>query len=84
MLLLKDLNDDCNCFLEICVGVGGDEVGIFAGDLFCMYSCFVEKKGWCIEVMLLSEVEYGGYKEMIVKVNGDGVYGMFKFEFGGY
>ncbi|EKO3588130.1 MULTISPECIES: peptide chain release factor 1 [Vibrio] len=84
LLLPKDPNDDRNCFLEIRAGAGGDEAGIFAGDLFRMYSRFAEKKGWRIEVMSASEAEHGGYKEMIAKVNGDGAYGVLKFESGGH
>ncbi|KUI98919.1 peptide chain release factor 1 [Vibrio sp. MEBiC08052] len=84
LLLPKDPNDERNCFLEIRAGAGGDEAGIFAGDLFRMYSRFAERKGWRIEVMSFSEAEHGGYKEMIAKVNGDGVYGTLKFESGGH
>lgn len=84
LLLPKDPNDDRNCFLEIRAGAGGDEAGIFAGDLFRMYSKFAEKKGWRIEVMSASEAEHGGYKEMIAKVSGDGAYGVLKFESGGH
>ncbi|SJL82305.1 peptide chain release factor 1 [Vibrio palustris] len=84
LLLPKDPNDDRNCFLEIRAGAGGDEAGIFAGDLFRMYSRFAEKKGWKIEVMSASEAEHGGYKEMIAKVAGEGVYGVLKFESGGH
>ncbi|GAA5647379.1 MULTISPECIES: peptide chain release factor 1 [Vibrio] len=84
LLLPKDPNDDRNCFLEIRAGAGGDEAGIFAGDLFRMYSKFAEKKGWRIEVMSASESEHGGYKEMIAKVAGDGAYGILKFESGGH
>ncbi|MBU2898723.1 peptide chain release factor 1 [Vibrio pectenicida] len=84
LLIPKDPNDDRNCFLEIRAGAGGDEAGIFAGDLFRMYSKFAEKKGWRIEVMSSNESEHGGYKEMIAKVNGDGVYGILKFESGGH
>ncbi|WPC74820.1 peptide chain release factor 1 [Vibrio porteresiae] len=84
LLLPKDPNDDRNCFLEIRAGAGGDEAGIFAGDLFRMYSRFAEKKGWNIEVMSSSEAEHGGYKEMIAKVNGEGAYGVLKFESGGH
>ena len=84
MLLPKDPNDDRNCFLEIRAGAGGDEAGIFAGDLFRMYSKFAEKKGWRIEVISSNESEQGGYKEMIAKVNGDGAYGILKFESGGH
>lgn len=84
MLLLKDFNDSCNVFLEICVGIGGDEVVIFFGDLFCMYLCYVECQGWWVEMLLENEGEYGGYKEVIVWVEGDNVYVKFKFEFGVY
>lgn len=84
LLLPKDPNDDRNCFLEIRAGAGGDEAGIFAGDLFRMYSKFAEKKGWRIEVMSSNEAEHGGYKEMIAKVSGEGAYGIMKFESGGH
>jgi len=84
LLLPKDPNDDRNCFLEIRAGAGGDEAGIFAGDLFRMYSKFAEKKGWRVEVMSSNESEHGGYKEMIAKVSGDGAYGVLKFESGGH
>lgn len=84
LLLPKDPNDSRNCFLEIRAGAGGDEAGIFAGDLFRMYSRFAEKRGWRIEVMSANEAEHGGYKEMIAKVNGDGAYGFLKFESGGH
>lgn len=57
---------------------------LFVGDLFCMYSCYVEVCCWWVEIMSVSEGEYGGYKEIIVKISGDGVYGCLKFEFGGY
>ncbi|TMX34107.1 peptide chain release factor 1 [Vibrio sp. Hep-1b-8] len=84
LLLPKDPNDDRNCFLEIRAGAGGDEAGIFAGDLFRMYSKFAEKKGWRVEVMSSNEAEHGGYKEMIARVSGDGAYGVLKFESGGH
>ncbi|MGO2343816.1 peptide chain release factor 1 [Vibrio litoralis] len=84
LLIPKDPNDERNCFLEIRAGAGGDEAGIFAGDLFRMYSRFAEKKGWRIEVISSNEAEHGGYKEMIAKVNGDGAYGVLKFESGGH
>ncbi|EGR3302510.1 peptide chain release factor 1 [Vibrio parahaemolyticus] len=84
LLLPKDPNDDRNCFLEIRAGAGGDEAGIFAGDLFRMYSKYAEKRSWRIEVMSSNEAEHGGYKEMIAKVSGDGAYGVLKFESGGH
>ena len=84
LLIPKDPNDDRSCFLEIRAGAGGDEAGIFAGDLFRMYSRFAEKKGWRIEVMSSNISEQGGFKEMIAKVVGDGAFGVLKFESGGH
>jgi len=84
LLIPQDPNDERSCFLEIRAGAGGDEAGIFAGDLFRMYSRFAEKKGWRIEVMSSNESEQGGYKEMIAKVIGDGAFGVLKFESGGH
>jgi peptide chain release factor 1 len=84
LLLPKDPNDDNNCFVEIRAGAGGDEAAIFAGDLFRMYSRYAEKQGWKIEVMNANESEQGGYKELIMKINGEGVYGQMKFESGGH
>lgn len=84
LLLPKDPNDDRNCFLEIRAGAGGDEAGIFAGDLFRMYSRYAEKMSWRIEIMSASYAEHGGYKEVIAKVSGDGAYGVLKFESGGH
>ncbi len=84
LLLPKDPNDEHNCFLEIRAGAGGDEAGIFAGNMFRMYSKFAEKKGWRVEVMSCNESEQGGYKEMIAKISGDSVYGTMKFESGGH
>ncbi len=84
LLLPKDPNDERNCFLEIRAGAGGDEAGIFAGDLFRMYSRYAEKQGWRMEVMSSNESEQGGYKEMIAKVSGEGAYGVLKFESGGH
>ncbi|EEZ40420.1 TPA: peptide chain release factor 1 [Photobacterium damselae] len=84
LLIPKDPNDERNCFLEIRAGAGGDEAGIFAGDLFRMYSRYAERRGWRIEVMSANDAEHGGYKEMIAKVTGDGAYGVLKFESGGH
>ncbi len=84
LLLPKDPNDDRNCFVEIRAGAGGDEAGIFAGDLFRMYSRFAESKGWRVEVINANSSEQGGYKEMVAKVSGDGAYGVLKFESGGH
>ncbi|TNG91477.1 peptide chain release factor 1 [Pasteurellaceae bacterium USgator11] len=84
LLLPKDLNDEYNCFLEIRAGTGGDEAGIFSGDLFRMYSRYAEMKRWRVEVISANESEQGGYKEMIMKISGDAVYGQLKFESGGH
>jgi peptide chain release factor 1 len=84
LLLPKDPNDNNNCFVELRAGAGGDEAAIFAGDLYRMYSRYCEKKGWRIEVMNTNESEQGGYKEVIFKVLGEGVYGQMKFESGGH
>ncbi|WP_386685892.1 peptide chain release factor 1 [Lonepinella sp. MS14437] len=84
LLLPKDPNDEYNAYLEIRAGTGGDEAGIFAGDLFRMYSRYAESKRWRIETLSANESEQGGYKEIIVKISGDGVYGQLKFESGGH
>ncbi|MEW6981946.1 peptide chain release factor 1 [Colwelliaceae bacterium 6471] len=84
LLLPRDPNDDNNCFVEIRAGAGGDEAAIFAGDIFRMYSRYAEKQGWKVELMNSNESEQGGYKEIILKINGDGVYGQMKFESGGH
>ncbi len=84
LLLPKDPNDDANAFVEIRAGAGGDEAAIFAGDLFRMYSKYAESNKWQMEIMNANEGEHGGFKEMIVKFSGDGVYGKMKFESGGH
>lgn len=84
LLLPKDPNDDNSCFLEIRAGAGGDEAGIFAGDLFRMYSRYAETQGWRVEIMSANEGEHGGYKEVIANLQGDGAYGVMKFESGGH
>lgn len=83
-LLPKDPDDDCNCFLEIRAGAGGDEAGIFAGDLFRMYSRYAETRGWKLSIVSASDSEQGGYKEVIANVIGTGAYGTLKFESGGH
>lgn len=84
LLLPKDPKDDNNAFVEIRAGTGGDEAAIFAGDLFRLYSKYAEKRGWQLEIMSSSEGEFGGFKEMICKFSGEGVYGIMKFESGGH
>ena len=82
MLMPKDPNDDHNCMLEIRAGTGGDEAAIFAGDLFRMYQRFCERRGFKLSVMDVTEGSAGGYKEVISLVEGEGAYGIFKYESG--
>jgi peptide chain release factor 1 len=82
LLVPADPEDSKNAILEIRAGTGGDEASIFAGDLFRMYSKFCERKGWRLEVTNISEGTSGGYKEIVAKVSGDGVYGILKYESG--
>jgi len=84
LLLPRDPKDDNNCFVEIRAGAGGDEAAIFAGDLYRMYTRYAEKQGWRIELMNSNESEQGGFKEIVMKVDGEGVYGQMKFESGGH
>ncbi|MFC4259468.1 peptide chain release factor 1 [Marinobacter lacisalsi] len=84
LMLPKDPDDGKNVFLEIRAGTGGDEAALFAGDLFRMYSRYAETRRWQIEVISASEGEHGGYKEIISRVSGDGVYGALKFESGAH
>ncbi len=82
LMLPRDPEDDKNVVLEIRAGTGGDEASIFAGDLYRMYSKFIEGKGWKATVVSDSEGTAGGYKEINVKVEGEGVYGVLKYESG--
>ncbi len=84
LLLPKDPKDECNVFLEIRAGTGGDEAAIFSGDLFRMYSRYAETQGWQVEVMSERPGEHGGYKEIIARVAGRNVYGQLKFESGAH
>jgi peptide chain release factor 1 len=84
LLLPKDPNDDKNIFLEIRAGTGGDESALFAADLFRMYTRFAERQRWQIEIVSASESDLGGYKEVILRVVGQGAYSKLKFESGGH
>jgi peptide chain release factor 1 len=84
LLLPKDPNDGKNVFLEIRAGTGGDEAAIFSGDLFRMYSKFAENNRWKVEILSESQGDHGGYKEIIVRVVGQGVYSKLKFESGAH
>lgn len=82
MLIPKDPEDSKNAILEIRGGAGGDEAALFAGDLYRMYMRYIEDKGWRAEVMDVTEGSSGGYKEVILKVTGEDVYGQLKYESG--
>ncbi len=84
LLLPTDPNDEANTYLEIRAGTGGDEAALFAGDLYRMYARYAEARGWRLEVISESHGEQGGYKEIIVKLVGDGVYSRLKFESGAH
>ncbi|WDU52101.1 peptide chain release factor 1 [Taylorella equigenitalis] len=83
-LLPKDPDDGRSVFLEIRAGTGGDESAIFTGDLFRMYSRYAEQKGWKVELMSENPSELGGYREVIARIEGDGVYGQLKYESGAH
>ncbi len=82
LLLPKDPDDGRSVFLEIRAGAGGDESAIFSGDLLRMYTRYAETQGWRVEIMSSNPSEMGGYKEVIARIDGDGVYGKLKFESG--
>ena len=84
MLLPKDPDDARNAFLEIRAGTGGDESALFAGDLLRMYNRFCANQSWRVEVISESPSELGGYKEVVIRIEGAGVYGALKFESGGH
>jgi peptide chain release factor 1 len=83
-LLPRDPNDERNIFLEVRAGTGGDESGLFAGDLLRMYTRYAERQGWPVEIISESPSELGGYKEVIVRIAGQGAYSRLKFESGGH
>ncbi|MDE6862718.1 MAG: PCRF domain-containing protein, partial [Alistipes sp.] len=82
LLIPKDPQDDKNAIVEIRGGTGGDEAAIFAGDLLRMYTKYIETKGWRYEITSYSEGAAGGYKEVVIKVSGQSVYGTLKYESG--
>ncbi len=83
-LIPKDPDDERPAFLEIRAGSGGDESALFAGDLARMYLRYCERQGWRTEIMSQSDSEMGGYKELVLRIDGDGVYGQLRFESGGH
>jgi peptide chain release factor 1 len=83
-LIPRDPYDDSNVFLEIRAGTGGDEAAIFAGDLFRMYAKYAEQMHWPLEVLSEREGEHGGYREIVSRISGTGIYGRLKFESGAH
>ena len=83
-LLPRDADDDRNAFLEIRAGTGGDESALFAGDLARMYLRHAERQGWRSEILSANESDLGGYKEVVIRVEGEAVYEALKFESGGH
>ncbi len=84
LLIPKDPNDERNVFLEIRAGTGGDEAALFAGDLFRMYARYAEEERWRVEILSERPGEHGGFKEIITRVEGKGVYSRLKFESGAH
>ena len=82
LLIPKDPEDDKNAMVEIRAGAGGDEASIFAGDLYRMYTKFFDTQGWKHEIMEVTEGTAGGFKEVIIKVEGNEIFGTLKFEAG--
>lgn len=82
LLIPKDPEDSKNAVMEIRAGTGGDEASIFAGDLYRMYNKYCQDRGWSVSVMDMNEGTSGGFKEIILEINGEDVYGTFKFEAG--
>jgi len=84
LMLPRDPDDGRNAFVEIRAGTGGDESALFAGDLLRMYTRYAERQGWKLELMNANESDLGGYKEAVLRVEGEGVFGKLKYESGGH
>lgn len=84
LLVPKDPLDGKNIIMEIRAGTGGDEAALFASDLYRMYSRYAESKGWKMEVISSSEIELGGFKEIVFSISGKSVYGDLRYESGGH
>ena len=84
LLLPKDPDDQRPAYVEIRAGTGGDESALFAGDLARMYTRYAANMGWKVEIMSANESELGGYKEVVLRIEGDNVYGRLRFESGGH
>jgi len=83
-VLPRDADDDRNAFIEIRAGTGGDESALFAGDLARMYLRHAERQGWRTEILSANESDLGGYKEVVIRIEGEAVYEALKFESGGH
>jgi peptide chain release factor 1 len=83
-LIPPDPHDNSNVYLEIRAGTGGDEAAIFAGDLFRMYTRYAESMRWQLEVISAREGDHGGYKEIVSRISGSGIYAKLKFESGAH
>ncbi len=84
LLLPKDPDDARNAFVEIRAGTGGDESALFAGDLARMYMRYADRVGWTVDIVSEHTAELGGYKEIVLRVAGDDIYGQLRFESGGH
>ncbi len=84
LLLPKDPNDERNIFLEVRAGTGGQEAGLFAGDLLRMYTRFAERQGWQVEILSAQDNDAGGYREVVARIAGRGAYSRLKFESGAH
>jgi peptide chain release factor 1 len=84
LLMPRDPADAASAFLEIRAGTGGDEAALFAGDLLRMYTRYAEDRGWRLEILSERPGEVGGYREVVTRIEGDGVYGRLKFESGAH
>jgi peptide chain release factor 1 len=82
LLIPKDPDDDKNCIFEVRAGTGGDEAGIFAGDLFRMYARYADSNGYKIDIISMNEAEKGGFKEIVFSFSGEDAYSKAKFESG--
>ena len=82
LLIPNDPNDEKNAIIEIRAGTGGEEAALFVQSLFRMYSYYAERKGWKLQVLDSNPTELGGFKEIVFQLNGEGVYGLMRFESG--
>ena len=84
LLLPKDPDDERDAYVEVRAGTGGDESALFAGDIARMYTRYCDSIGWKVEIMSSNESELGGYKEVVLHITGENVYGALRYESGGH